>query len=69
MLVFAELREAFKLFDKDNDGYISTGELGTIMHSMGLMPTEAELMDMIHKMDADGENCFDLVHHLNLLEK
>lgn len=27
-----ELREAFKVFDKDQDGYISPNEVGLILH-------------------------------------
>ena len=38
-----EFREAFCLFDKDGDGRITSHELGTVMHSLGQHPTEAEL--------------------------
>ncbi|CAL8256419.1 unnamed protein product [Boreogadus saida] len=50
----AEFKEAFSLFDKDGDGTITTKELGTVMHSLGQNPTEAELQDMINEVDADG---------------
>jgi calmodulin len=43
----AEFREAFQLFDKDGDGAITTKELGTVMRSLNLNPTEAELQDMV----------------------
>ena len=52
----AEFKEAFSLFDKDGDGTITTKELGTVMHSLGQNPTEAELQDMINEVDADGED-------------
>ena len=38
-----EYREAFELFDKNNDGNISTKELGQVMRSLGQNPTEAEV--------------------------
>ncbi|GMG98843.1 hypothetical protein Nepgr_000683 [Nepenthes gracilis] len=44
----AEFKEEFSLFDKDGDGCITTKELGTVMHSLGQNPTEAELQDMIN---------------------
>ena len=59
MFYFSELKEAFKLFDKDGDGTISTTELGTVMRSMGQNPTEQELTDMITEVDGDGNYCLD----------
>ncbi|XP_030236483.1 calmodulin-like [Gadus morhua] len=50
----AEFKEAFSLFDKDGDGTITTKELGTVMHSLGQNPTEAELQDMINEVDGNG---------------
>lgn len=38
-----EFKEAFKLFDKDNDGFITIRELGTAMRAMGQNPTDIEL--------------------------
>jgi calmodulin len=32
----AECKEGFQLFDRDNDGKISTAELGTVMRSLGM---------------------------------
>lgn len=46
-LIFAaELREAFREFDKDKDGFISCKDLGECMRTMGYMPTEMELIEL-----------------------
>ena len=50
-----EFKEAFSLFDKNGDGYISCKELGIVMRSLGQNPTEAELQDMINEVDFDGK--------------
>ena len=39
----AEFKEAFSVFDKDGDGTISEKEIGTVMRTLGLNPTEEEL--------------------------
>ena len=41
----AEFKEAFSLFDKDGDGTITTKELGAVMTSLGMNPTEVELQE------------------------
>ncbi|XP_029474927.1 calcium-binding protein 1 [Rhinatrema bivittatum] len=46
-----ELREAFKEFDKDKDGYISCKDLGNCMRSMGYMPTEMELIELSQQIN------------------
>jgi len=35
----AEFKEAFMLFDKDEDGIITVGELGIVMRSLGQRPS------------------------------
>lgn len=65
----AEFKEAFSLFDKDGDGTITTKELGTVMRSLGQNPTEAELADMIHEVDADQSGTIDFSEFLTLMAK
>ena len=45
----AELRQAFRECDKNNDNFITTGELGWTMRVMGFNPTEAELQQLVNK--------------------
>ncbi|XP_042323750.1 calmodulin-like protein 3 [Sceloporus undulatus] len=63
----AEFKEAFLLFDKDGDGAISTQELGTVMRSIGQNPTEAELQEMIKKLDTNKDGMVDFPEFLTLL--
>ncbi|OEL35686.1 Calmodulin-related protein, partial [Dichanthelium oligosanthes] len=65
----AEFKEAFSLFDKDDNGCITTGELGTVMRSVGQNPTEAELQDMIAEVDADGNGTIDFPEFLGLMAR
>ncbi|CAM5086013.1 unnamed protein product [Eretmochelys imbricata] len=65
----AEFKEAFSLFDKDGDGSITTGELGTVMRSLGQNPTEAELQDMVGELDTDGSGTVDFPDFLSLMAR
>ncbi|XP_037075106.1 calmodulin-like [Pollicipes pollicipes] len=50
-----ELKEAFRVFDKDDDGFLSVAELRHIMTSMGEKMTKNEVDDMISEADKDGD--------------
>ncbi|XP_077177188.1 calcium-binding protein 2 isoform X2 [Paroedura picta] len=59
-----ELREAFREFDKDRDGYISYKDLGECMRTMGYMPTEMELIELSQQIaggKVDFEDFVDLM--------
>ncbi|KAM3145872.1 hypothetical protein pb186bvf_002167 [Paramecium bursaria] len=49
-----DFKEAFDLFDQDGDGKITTKQLGTVMRSQGLNPTEAEVQFMMNEVDGNG---------------
>ena len=57
----SEFREAFNVYDKDEDGRIAAKELGTVMRSLGQNPSEAELKVMLNEIDIgeDGTIIFD----------
>lgn len=50
-----ELREAFRVFDKDHDGHISKAELRHVMISLGEKLTDDEVDGMIQEADLDGD--------------
>ena len=49
-----QFKQAFSLFDKNNDGNITTEELKTVLKALGHYPNEAELEAMVEEVDADG---------------
>lgn len=63
----AECKETFKIFDRNNDGNISTTELGKIIRILRQNPTESEMQDMINEIDADGNGVIDFDEFLTLM--
>uniref|UniRef100_A0A096M4M8 Calcium binding protein 7 n=1 Tax=Poecilia formosa TaxID=48698 RepID=A0A096M4M8_POEFO len=63
-----EIREAFKVFDRDGNGFISKQELGMAMRSLGYMPNEVELEVIIQRLDMDaGDGQVDFEEFITLL--
>ena len=50
-----ELREAFRVFDKDGNGFISGSELRHVMTTLGEKLTDDEVDEMIREADLDGD--------------
>lgn len=46
----AELQEAFKEFDYDQDGYLNYKDVAECMRTMGYMPTEMELLEIVQQI-------------------
>ena len=68
----SECKEAFSLFDKNGEGYITVKELGTLIRSLGKNPTEADLRDIANDLDAEKNGTIDFTDFLaamNRLEK
>ncbi|KAL4319338.1 hypothetical protein GQ457_18G011780 [Hibiscus cannabinus] len=55
------LKEAFDVFDRDNDGLISVEELGWVLSSLGLKEGDKvqDCREMIRKVDIDGNGMVD----------
>ncbi|EXB26550.1 Calmodulin-like protein 11 [Morus notabilis] len=53
--VAEELKEAFKVFDRNQDGYISANELRQVMINLGERLTHEEAEQMIKEADLDGD--------------
>jgi len=62
-----EIREAFKVFDRDNNGYISAAELRHVMTSIGEKLTDVEVDEMIREADQDGDGRIDYNEFVQLM--
>ncbi|XP_045156523.1 calmodulin-beta-like, partial [Mercenaria mercenaria] len=50
-----EIREAFRVFDRDGNGFISAAELRHVMTNLGEKLTDEEVDEMIKEADVDGD--------------
>lgn len=57
--VHQELREAFRLYDKERNGYITTEVFRDILHELDENLTPWELDMIIEEVDADGSGTLD----------
>jgi len=54
IVLCAVLEEAFRLFDKDGDGNITSSELQSVMNSIGQPVDLLQASEMIMSVDKDG---------------
>ncbi|XP_041027213.1 calmodulin-2/4-like isoform X3 [Juglans microcarpa x Juglans regia] len=50
-----ELKEAFRVFDKGQNGFIFAAELRHVMSNLGEKLTDEEVDEMIREVDVDGD--------------
>lgn len=62
-----EVKEAFAVFDKNNDGKISADELRVVMSKLGEKLSEEEIDEMIREADLDGDGFIDYEEFVKLL--
>merc|ERR1712154_438489 len=65
----AQFKEVFTLFDRDQDGLITTSELQTVMRSLDQNPTDVELQDLINDVDSDQDGSIDFPEFLAMMSK
>ena len=57
---------SFRIFDKDDDGFISVDELRHIMQSLGEKLTNDELDEMIAEADSDKDGLINYQGRISL---
>ncbi|XP_046681160.1 troponin C, isoallergen Bla g 6.0201-like isoform X2 [Homalodisca vitripennis] len=62
-----ELREAFRLYDKEGQGYITTDVLKEIFRELDHSITEDDLENMIEEIDADGSGTVDFEEFMEVM--
>jgi calmodulin len=64
------MREAFKVFDRDDNGYVSREELKRIMSELGDEPLSSEELDVLmNNFDDDGDDRINYDGNVFLFKK
>ena len=56
------------MFDKNGDGKISKEELKVVMTNLGEKLTDAEIEEMIHEADDDGDGSVDYEEFVKMMQ-
>jgi len=62
-----ELKEAFRLYDKEGMGYITTAILKQILHEIDETLTDSDLDGMITEIDEDGSGTVDFDEFMEMM--
>ena len=62
-----EYKEAFQLFDKDNDDKITAEELGIVMRALGANPTKQRIGEIVKEFDKENTGKFDQETFLQIM--
>ncbi|XP_018326609.1 troponin C-like [Agrilus planipennis] len=62
-----ELKEAFRLYDREGNGYITTGTLKEILKALDDKLTNAELDGIIAEIDTDGSGTVDFDEFMEMM--
>ena len=62
-----ELKEAFRIYDKDGNGFITTNILKEILQELDPKLTEAELIGIIEEVDEDGSGTVDFDEFMEMM--
>ncbi|CAF1171357.1 unnamed protein product [Adineta ricciae] len=63
------LNEAFRIFDKEGNGFITEKGLRAVMNNLGEQLTDDELHDMIREADLDGNHRIDYAEFSALVRR
>ena len=64
-----ELRTAFNIYDKDNDGFISSSDLFETLISLGTDVKEDDISKIIQSVDIDGDGLINYDEFVIMMNK
>lgn len=64
-----ELRDVFKVFDKDNSGFISASELKEVSSKLGRNLTDEDVKEMMKETDLDEDGKISYEEFVKLMNK
>jgi len=64
-----EMKEAFKVFDRDGNGKITASELRQVMANLGEKLTDEEVFEMIKEADIDGDGEINFEEFLKMMKQ
>merc|ERR1719178_67995 len=62
-----ELKEAFRIYDKEGNGYISTDVLKEILQELDAKLTNEDLDNIIEEVDEDGSGTLDFDEFMEMM--
>ncbi|XP_074301952.1 putative calcium-binding protein CML18 [Silene latifolia] len=63
----SELREIFRTFDRNNDGKLTQLELGSLLRSLGLKPSEEQIEALIQAADKNNNGMIEFSEFIALV--
>ncbi|XP_071716783.1 calmodulin-like protein 3 [Rutidosis leptorrhynchoides] len=64
----AELKSVFATFDKNKDGFITKQELSDSLKNIGISTSEKDVLEMVQKVDVNGDGLIDFDEFCELFE-
>lgn len=64
-----EYRDAFKCFDLNENGTLSTRELKHAMRMLGSNPTDTQVQQLVNAKDFDGDGTINFEEFVNMIEE
>lgn len=62
-----EFRDLFNMFDKDNQGVLTSLNLLQVMKTLGQTPTEADMIDLMREIDIDNSGSIDFYEFVRVI--